>query len=48
MEYSPLVRSEIDLQCSYGSMYEDLENALWLIQSGQVDKAVFDVSKLRD
>jgi L-iditol 2-dehydrogenase len=41
MEYSPLVRSEIDLQCSYGSMYEDFENALRLIQSGQVDAETF-------
>jgi L-iditol 2-dehydrogenase len=41
MEYSPLVRSEIDLQCSYASMYDDFENALRLIQSGDVDAQTF-------
>ena len=41
MEYSPLVRSEIDLQCSYASMYEDFENALRLIDSGDVDAETF-------
>jgi len=37
MPYSPLVRSEIDLQCSYASMYEDFERSLRMIQSGDVD-----------
>jgi len=41
MEYSPLVRAEIDLQCSYASMYEDFENALRLIDSGAVDAETF-------
>ncbi len=41
MPYSPLVRSEIDLQCSYASMYEDFERALRLIGSGDVDCATF-------
>ena len=41
MEYSPLVRAEIDLQCSYASMYEDFENALRLIGTGDVDAETF-------
>ena len=41
MEYSPLVRAEIDLQCSYASMYEDFENALRVIDSGDVDAETF-------
>ena len=41
MEYSPLVRSEIDLQCSYASMYEDFERSLRLIDSGDVDCETF-------
>lgn len=41
MEYSPLVRAEIDLQCSYASMYQDFENALRLINSGAVDAETF-------
>ena len=41
IEYSPLVRAEIDLQCSYASMYEDFENALRVIDSGDVDAETF-------
>jgi len=41
MEYSPLVRAEIDLQCSYASMYEDFENAFRLIEGGDVDCETF-------
>lgn len=41
MPYSPLVRAEIDLQCSYASVYEDFERALRLIGSGAVDCATF-------
>ncbi|ADB63290.1 Alcohol dehydrogenase GroES domain protein (plasmid) [Haloterrigena turkmenica DSM 5511] len=41
MPYSPLVRSEIDLQCSYASKYEDFENALRLIDTGDVDAETF-------
>ncbi|UPM42844.1 alcohol dehydrogenase catalytic domain-containing protein [Halocatena salina] len=41
MPYSPLVRSEIDLQCSYASMYEDFERAFRLIRSGDVDCETF-------
>jgi len=37
MPYSPLVRSEIDLQCSYASMYDDFERAMRLIERGDVD-----------
>ncbi len=41
MPYSPLVRAEIDLQCSYASTYQDFENALRLIDSGAVDAETF-------
>ncbi|GAD53302.1 sorbitol dehydrogenase [Halarchaeum acidiphilum MH1-52-1] len=41
MPYSPLVRSEIDLQCSYASMYEDFERALRVIRTGAVDAQTF-------
>jgi L-iditol 2-dehydrogenase len=41
MEYSPLVRSEIDLQCSYASMYQDFERALRMINTGDVDSETF-------
>lgn len=41
MPYSPLVRAEIDLQCSYASMYDDFENALRLIDTGDVDAETF-------
>jgi len=37
MEYTPLVRSEVDLQCSYGAVCGDFERTLRLIQSGDVD-----------
>ncbi|MFC4987552.1 zinc-dependent alcohol dehydrogenase [Saliphagus infecundisoli] len=41
MPYSPLVRGEIDLQCSYASMYEDFERSLRMIDSGTVDTDSF-------
>lgn len=41
MEFTPLVRSEIALQCTYSAMYEDFERALRLIGSGDVDHATF-------
>jgi 2-desacetyl-2-hydroxyethyl bacteriochlorophyllide A dehydrogenase len=37
MEYSPLVRAELDLQCSYASTYEDFERSRRLIEAGDVD-----------
>ncbi|MEY7848536.1 zinc-binding dehydrogenase [Natrarchaeobius sp. A-rgal3] len=37
MAYSPLVRAEIDLQCSYASTWEDFERSIRLISSGAVD-----------
>ncbi|MFC4360391.1 zinc-binding dehydrogenase [Halobium salinum] len=37
MPYSPLVRAEVDLQCSYASTYEDFERSVRLIRSGDVD-----------
>lgn len=44
MEYSPLVRSETDLQCSYASEYEAFEAFL----AGETCKPVFDVAELRE
>jgi L-iditol 2-dehydrogenase len=41
MPYSPLVRSEVDMQCSYASQYEDFERAFGLIGSGDVDCETF-------
>ncbi|AHG01667.1 alcohol dehydrogenase (plasmid) [Halostagnicola larsenii XH-48] len=41
MAYSPLVRAEIDLQCSYASTWEDFERSLRLIESGDVDLETF-------
>ena len=41
MQYSTLVRAELDLQCSYASMYQDFENALRLIETGDVDAETF-------
>ncbi|MBV0925380.1 alcohol dehydrogenase catalytic domain-containing protein [Halomicroarcula limicola] len=41
MPYSPLVRSEIDLQCSYASMYDDFDRSLRLIDRGDVDAETF-------
>ncbi|GAB3033469.1 zinc-dependent alcohol dehydrogenase [Natronobiforma cellulositropha] len=37
MAYSPLVRAEVDLQCSYASTYEDFERAIRLLGDGRVD-----------
>lgn len=39
MPYSPLVRAEIDLQCSYASTYVDFDRSLRLIESGDVNCA---------
>ena len=41
MPYSLLVRAEIDLQCSYASMYQDFERSFRLIRSGAVDCETF-------
>lgn len=41
MSYTPLVRSEIDLQCSYGAIYEDFERAFRMIQTGDIDAKTF-------
>ncbi len=37
MPYSPLVRGEVDLQCSYASTYEEFDRAFRLFESGAVD-----------
>jgi len=39
MPYSPLVRAEIDLQCSYASTYDDFDRSFRLLASGDVDAA---------
>ncbi|MBV0902704.1 zinc-dependent alcohol dehydrogenase [Haloarcula salina] len=41
MEYTPLVRAEVELQCTYGAMYRDFDRALRLIGSGDVDHETF-------
>lgn len=41
MSYTPLVRSEVDLQCSYGAVYKDFERALRMIQTGDIDAQTF-------
>ncbi|WP_042662947.1 zinc-binding dehydrogenase [Haloferax sp. ATB1] len=41
MEFTPLVRAEVDLQCTYGATFEDFERAFRLIGSGDVDHATF-------
>lgn len=41
MPYTPLVRGEIDLQCTYGAVYEDFNRAFCMIQSGDVDAQTF-------
>lgn len=43
MAYTPLVRREIDIQCSFTSVYEDYERAVRMIESGDVDsEAIID------
>lgn len=37
MPYSPLVRGEIDLQCSYSASMEDVERGFALMDDGKVD-----------
>ncbi|RRJ29518.1 zinc-dependent alcohol dehydrogenase [Halocatena pleomorpha] len=41
LSYTSLVRSEVDLQCSYSAMYEDFNRAFRLIASGDVDHDTF-------
>lgn len=41
MAYTPLVRSEIDIQCTYGALFDDFERAFRIIQSGDVDAETF-------
>lgn len=41
MPYSPLVRAEVDLQCSYASTYDDFDRAFRLIERGAVDPETF-------
>lgn len=40
-DISPLVRSEVDIQCSYTYDYEDVERAVRLLQSGAIDADAF-------
>lgn len=41
VDLSALTRSEIDLQCSYASTWEDFERAIRLIRSGSIDVEAF-------
>lgn len=36
-DISPLVRSEVDIQCSYTYLYEDVERAVRLVNRGAID-----------
>ncbi|GAB3702147.1 zinc-binding dehydrogenase [Halorubrum pallidum] len=38
---TPLVRAEVDLQCSYSALYRDFDRAFRLIASGDVDHETF-------
>lgn len=43
MAYTPLVRREIDIQCSFTSVYDDYERAIRMIETGDVDpEAIID------
>ena len=37
MPYSPLVRAELDVQCSYGASWGDFDRTLALLETGSVD-----------
>lgn len=41
LDVTPLVRPELDLQCSYASTWEDLERAVRLIETGSIDAVSF-------
>lgn len=41
LDVTELVRSELDVQCSYGSVWEDFERAIGAIRSGIVDTERF-------
>lgn len=41
IDYAPLVRREIDIQCSYTSVYEDYERAVRMIATGDVQPGLF-------
>lgn len=41
LSYSPLVRAELDIQCSYGAIFDDFERALRLIDAGTIDAETF-------
>jgi len=41
LDYTPLVRAEVDLQCSYSALYEDFERAFRLSAAGDVDHETF-------
>ncbi|QLG28930.1 alcohol dehydrogenase catalytic domain-containing protein [Halorarum halophilum] len=41
MSYTPLVRAEVDIQCTYSAMYQDFVRAFRLIASGDVDHETF-------
>jgi len=41
LDYTPLVRAEVDLQCSYSALYQDFHNAFRLMASGDLDHETF-------
>lgn len=41
LDYTPLVRAEVDLQCSYSAKYQDFHRAFRLMESGELDHETF-------
>ena len=41
LDFTPLIRAEVDLQCSYASTWEDFERAIRLIRRGAIDTDTF-------
>lgn len=41
LNYTPLVRAEVDIQCSYSAMYHDFDRAFRLIASDDIDHETF-------
>jgi 2-desacetyl-2-hydroxyethyl bacteriochlorophyllide A dehydrogenase len=41
LDFTPLVRGEVDLQCSYASTWDDFDRAIDLLRTGGVDTETF-------
>jgi len=42
MDYTPLIRGEVDIQCSYCYTYDEFERSLDALASGQIDTSFID------